>query len=282
MVPVTGSQQPSNVLKSFSDTETQSLANIELTTKSLTVSDAAAAPTIKLNVNAAKFVKEYLKKNNGDLQKIEDRSTPYFKIIDAAFTKQGLPVELKYLAIVESELNRNAVSKAGAVGPWQLMPVTARELGLKVSRKYDERKNYYKSSEAVARYLKYLYSVYGDWLLVIAAYNVGPGNIDKAIKKAGSRNFWRLQQYLPAETRGHVKRFIGIHYYFEDGGSVTTLTKAEKEHYMQLCNSYNKARDCEKEERKAVTINQPAGTVPEREIVVKTEPLDAVKMVKEK
>ncbi|HUQ97016.1 MAG TPA: lytic transglycosylase domain-containing protein, partial [Chitinophagaceae bacterium] len=112
-------------------------------------------------------------------------------------------------------------------GPWQLMPTTARELGLRVSKKTDERKQYYKSTTAAAKYLRDLYSEYGDWLLVIAAYNAGPGNVNKAIRKAGSRNFWKLQAFLPAETRGHVKRFIGTHYFFEDAGSETTLTKAE-------------------------------------------------------
>jgi membrane-bound lytic murein transglycosylase D len=107
------------------------------------------------------------------------------------------------------------------------MPETAKLLGLKVSTKYDERTNYRKSTKAAAIYLKDLHREFGDWLLVLAAYNCGPGPVHSAIKTSGSRNFWKLQNYLPAESRGHVKKFIATHYYFEGQGGVTTLTKAE-------------------------------------------------------
>jgi membrane-bound lytic murein transglycosylase D len=191
----------------------------------------AKAPQVPMNPQAATFVAQYLKKNNEGLQKVEQRSAPYFKIIEAIFTKYEIPVELKYLAVVESDLLRTAVSRVGAAGPWQLMPGTARELGLRVSKKNDERKTFHKSTVAAAKYLRDLYRQYEDWLLVIAAYNAGPGVINKAIKRSGSSNFWKLQGFLPAETRGHVKRFIGTHYYFEERGSETTLTKAETKQY---------------------------------------------------
>src|SRR5206468_5976800 len=100
--------------------------------------------------------------------------------------------------------------------------------------KYDERRNIYKSTNAAAKYLSDLYTQYGDWLLVIAAYNSGSGHVDKAIKYTGSRNFWRLQNYLPAETRGHVKRFIATHYFFESHGSITTVTKTEAAIYKKV------------------------------------------------
>lgn len=190
-------------------------------------SNAAQAPQIRMNPAASKFVQDYIKKNSEVLQQIEARSEPVFRIMEPILSKYDVPVELKYLAVVESDLKRTAVSRVGAAGPWQLMPVTARELGLKVSKKSDERKHLYKSTTAAALYLRDLYTQYGDWLLVIAAYNAGPGTVNKAIRRAGSRNFWKLQAFLPAETRGHVKRFIGTHYFFEDGGSETTLTKAE-------------------------------------------------------
>ena len=99
--------------------------------------------------------------------------------------------------------------------------------------KYDERTHFYKSTVAAAKYLKDLYGEFNDWLLVIAAYNSGPGPIYKAIKKSGSRNFWALQQYLPEESRGHVKRFIGTHYFFEGQGSLVTLTKSETARYLK-------------------------------------------------
>jgi len=113
---------------------------------------------------------------------------------------------------VESNLKPSAVSRVGAKGPWQLMPQTARELGLKVNHNLDERKNYYKSTRAAAAYLRDLYNELGDWLLVIAAYNTGTVNVYRAIHRSGSRNFWDLEKYLPAESRAHVKKFIGTQY----------------------------------------------------------------------
>jgi membrane-bound lytic murein transglycosylase D len=154
-------------------------------------------------------------------------------MMDSVFTLYHLPTELKYLAVIESELKATAVSHVGAVGPWQLMASTARDLSLKVKGKYDERKNYNKSTVAAAKYLRDLYNQFGDWLLVIASYNSGPGKVLTAIKKSGSHNFWVLQNYLPAETRGHVKRFIATHYYFEGYGSITTLTKTEVMSYKR-------------------------------------------------
>jgi len=149
-----------------------------------------------------------------------------------------LPVQLKYLAVVESELKTTALSRVGAVGAWQLMPETARNYSLKVSSRYDERKHLYKSTVAAAKYLNYLHNIFNDWLLTIAAYNGGPGTVFKAIKRSGSRNFWKLQDFLPMETRLHVKRFISTHYFFEGEGSVTTLTKQEKEGYLKKFESF--------------------------------------------
>ncbi len=206
---------------------------------------AVEAPKILLHPKAKQFVAGYLKTNDEALVKVKKRSAPVFKIIETIFRQHNLPVELKYLAVIESDLKTSAVSPVGAVGPWQLMPGTARELGLKVSGKYDERKQYYKSTVAVAKYLKDLYRAYGDWLLVLAAYNGGPGTVNKAIKKSGSRNFWQLQYALPAETRGHVKRFIGAHYYFQDGGSETTLTKNEVIAYRIAMQEFFKSQSVE-------------------------------------
>lgn len=181
----------------------------------------------RLNPRAVSFVKEYIDKNKEDLSEMKDWGRPYFNVMDAILTSHNLPKELKYLAVIESRLHTSAVSWAGAVGPWQLMPATARVLGLKVGRHVDERTNYIKSTHAAARYLNDLYDQFGDWLLVIAAYNGGPGNVLKAIRKSGSQNFWDLQYYLPAESRNHVKKFIGTHYIFEGQGGLTTLTKKE-------------------------------------------------------
>lgn len=195
--------------------------------KDLFDNDQAAIAGPRLNPRAISFVQDYMEKNSEDLESMKAWGKPYFNVMDMILVSHNLPKELKYLAVIESRLHTGAVSWAGAVGPWQLMPATARLLGLKVSRKKDERTNYIKSTHAAARYLTDLYDQFGDWLLVIAAYNGGAGNVLKAIRKSGSRNFWDLQYYLPAESRNHVKKFIGTHYIFEGQGGLTTLTKKE-------------------------------------------------------
>lgn len=189
--------------------------------------NSSATPKIGLNKHVKGFVTAYLKKEDEFLQKMKARSQRYFGTIEAVFHSYALPLELKYLAIVESKLQPKATSPAGARGMWQFMPVTAKELGLRVSGKTDERLHTHRSTVAAAKYLQRLYAEFGDWLLVLAAYNSGPGTVYKAIKKAGSKNYWALQRFLPAESRGHVKRFIGVHFFFEGAGSVTTQTRAE-------------------------------------------------------
>lgn len=213
------------------------------------VREEAAAPKISLNKNASKFVKDYLRKEDEALLKAKERSRSYFKMMDEVFSRYDLPVELKYLAVVESDLKTSALSRVGAKGLWQLMPQTARELGLTVKGKFDERTYAYKSTVAAAKYLKALYAEFGDWLLVLAAYNGGPGTVYNAIHRSGSRNFWALQSFLPAESRGHVKRFIGTHYFFEGEGGLTTMTKSETLAYQKAIEILNASRQSEKEER---------------------------------
>ena len=187
-----------------------------------------------LSLTSRPFVKDYIKRNDDNLSKIKVRGELCFGMMDSIFNRFGLPVELKYLAVIESELKSTATSRVGAKGPWQFMPETAKVLGLKITRHYDERTNYRKSTRAAAMYLRDLYAIYGDWLLVLAAYNGGPGPVNYAIKKSGSRNFWKLQNYLPAESRDHVKKFIATHYYFEGQGGETTITKAELKKLMAV------------------------------------------------
>ncbi len=177
---------------------------------------------LTLHPRAIPFVKDYLDLNEDRLVKMKSTAIPYFKMIDKIFTEQDLPNELKYLAVIESDLSSAATSWAGAVGPWQFMPETGRLMGLKVSKYRDERRDLYKSSYAAAKYLKGLYAQLNDWLLVIAAYNGGPARVESAIRKSGSRNFWDLQYFLPAESRTHVKKFIATHYIMEGQGGITT------------------------------------------------------------
>jgi membrane-bound lytic murein transglycosylase D len=152
---------------------------------------------------------------------------PYFRMMDNILASYGIPKEMKYLAVIESHLQTWAMSWVGAAGPWQFMPETGRRMGLVINSNIDERANYYRSTHAAAKYLKELYGQLGDWLLVIAAYNGGPGRVFSAMRRSGSRDFWKLQQYLPEESRNHVKKFIGTHYIMEGTGGETTSTADE-------------------------------------------------------
>jgi membrane-bound lytic murein transglycosylase D len=214
-------------------------------------------PAIGLNKKAVLYVKTYLKENNSTLVMVKNKSAYYFTIIDSVFTKYDLPVQLKYMAVVESNLKTSARSHVGAAGLWQLMPATARIFGLRTTKKHDERFHVYKSTIAAARYMKDLYTEFDDWLLAIAAYNAGPGRVHYAIRQSGSHNFWRLQYFLPAETRNYVKRFIGVHYYFEGQGSVTTLTKTEAQQYKKTVAEFI-AKNSETNEIKNEIVNDVA------------------------
>ena len=173
----------------------------------------------QVNPHAESYMQDYLKNHTKSLIKMKDWGTPYFNLIDNIFSQYGLPKELKYLAVIESNLSTSATSWVGAGGPWQFMPYTAREYGLVVNSNFDERRDYFKSTHAAARYLLTLYKQMQDWLLVIAAYNGGPGRVNSAIKRSGSRNFWNLQYQLPEESRNHVKKFIATHYIMEGEGN---------------------------------------------------------------
>lgn len=206
----------------------------------ITSTTAAEINATRLNPQAISFVTGYIDKHGDHLRKMKDWGRPYFDMMDAILTQYGLPKELKYLAVIESYLKTYAVSWAGAVGPWQFMPATARRMGLRVTSYVDERTDYYKSTHAAARHLNELYALYNDWLLVIAAYNGGPGNVDKAIRRSGNTDFWKLQYYLPAESREHVKKFIATHYIMEGEGGITTLTKEEAKELVNAGNTAEK------------------------------------------
>lgn len=175
----------------------------------------------QVNPNAEVYMQDYLRSHSSSLLKMKTWGMPYFNLIDNIFMQYGLPKELKYLAVIESNLSTAATSWVGAGGPWQFMPYTARDYGLVVNGAYDERRDYNKSTHAAARYLLALYKDMHDWLLVIAAYNGGPGRVYSAMKKSGSKDFWALQYYLPQESRNHVKKFIATHYVMEGNGDFT-------------------------------------------------------------
>ena len=210
----------------------------------------------RLNPRAINYVQDFMIRNKEEMEDMKTWGRAYFNLIDRILCQYSLPSELKYLAVIESNLKPTALSWAGAVGPWQLMPATARLLGLKVNKAVDERKNYTKSTKAAAIYLRDLYAELGDWLLVIAAYNGGTANVYRAAKKSHSMDFWNLQYYLPAESRNHVKKFIGTQYTFEGQGSVTTLTKSEATDQLSGSSMYVFNRKMNKnEEAGAKTLN---------------------------
>ena len=187
----------------------------------------------QVNPMAEGYMQGYLRSHKSFLTKMKSWGIPYFNLIDNILSQYGLPRELKYLAVIESNLSTSATSWVGAGGPWQFMPYTARDFGLVVNSVNDERRDYFKSTHAAARYLLNLYNQMHDWLLVIAAYNGGPGRVYDAMKKSGSKNFWSLQYYLPEESRNHVKKFIATHYIMEAGndnslGAFNTSMKSGK------------------------------------------------------
>jgi len=159
-----------------------------------------------------KAIKFYTEKRRNRSSIIIGRSTLYFPIFEDVFEAVGVPDDLKYLAIVESTLRPNARSKAGAYGLWQFMPATGKQFKLEQNSYIDERADIYKSTTAAARYLKSMHKRFDDWLLTIAAYNCGPNRVKRAIKEAGTKDFWKVYHYLPKETRGYVPSFIGVAY----------------------------------------------------------------------
>lgn len=198
-----------------------------------------------MNAEAKYFADNYIKKHTAYFNKMKVWGKPYFNLYDRILSSYGIPVQLKYLSVIESSLNSTAISWAGAVGPWQIMDATAREHGLRTGY-YDERADYVKSTNAACKILKDLYNTYGDWLLVVAAYNTGAGNVNRAIAKAHSKDFWKIQYYLPLETRNHVKKFIATHYFFEGSGGIATDNKAttlqNKDAYLDIaanCSTVN-------------------------------------------
>lgn len=194
--------------------------------------DTSKLPKIQwdeLNPRAVGFVKDYLEIHEARLTNMKVWGQPYFIMIESVLNRYHLPPSLKYLAVIESDLKSTALSSAGAVGPWQFMPGTAKDLGLMVTATRDDRMDLYKSTHAAAKFLSRLYEQLGDWLLVVAAYNGGPARVEKIIATKKSRDFWMIQQHLPAESRNHVKKFIATHYIFERNGSETTGIKKADE-----------------------------------------------------
>lgn len=166
----------------------------------------------KTKAKLQEFIEHYYLNNNRHLQDMQSKANPFFSVMNKVFDQFGIPDDLKYLAVIESSLNTRARSYAGAVGTWQFMASTARLLGLTVNKNRDDRKDLYKSTVAAAKYLSQLHAMFGNWMLVIAAYNCGPGRVQQAISSAGSSDFWELKHYLPQQSQKHVMKFLATTY----------------------------------------------------------------------
>lgn len=171
---------------------------------------------VEYNELLERIVKSYLKNKKGKYARLLTKSAFYFPMFEEQLAKHNVPLEMRYLAVVESALNPTAISRVGASGLWQFMYPTGKQFNLNVSSYVDERFDAQKSTEAAAKYLKSLYKTFGDWDLALAAYNSGPGNVSKAIRRSGgSRNYWNIRHHLPRETASYVPIFYATMYMFE-------------------------------------------------------------------
>ena len=201
-----------------SDKRYETEPDVEVTDEEM-VRRLSALPTViemPYNQIVRSYIDRYTKKGRAQVAAVLGLSLYYMPIFEQALEEQGLPLELKYLPVIESGLDPNAVSRHGATGLWQFMLGTAKGLGLEVNSLVDERRDPYVASERAASYLKDLYAAYGDWSLAIAAYNCGPGSVNKALRRAGGNvkdhDFWSIYSYLSPETRGYVPMFIAANY----------------------------------------------------------------------
>jgi membrane-bound lytic murein transglycosylase D len=171
---------------------------------------------IEYNPSLESVIKSYLKNRKNHLERLMALSDYYFPMFERELDNYDIPLEVKYLAIVESALKPRAKSRVGATGLWQFMFATGKQFGLDVSSYVDERSDPIKSTEAASKYLASLYKIFGDWDLALAAYNSGPGNVSKAIRRSGGyKNFWNIRPNLPRETAGYLPAFLATMYIFE-------------------------------------------------------------------
>lgn len=188
----------------------------ELLKSRLAEMDSKSPFRIEYNESLENVIKSYLKYRKRSFDRLMAISEYYFPIFEEAFAKEKVPLEIKYLAVVESALNPKAVSRVGATGLWQFMYQTGKQYNLKVDSYVDERSDPLKATAAAAKYMSNMYSIFGDWELVLASYNSGPGNVSKAIRRSGGKqNYWNIRKHLPRETRGYVPAFLATMYLYE-------------------------------------------------------------------
>ena len=194
--------------------------------------DLPLHPIAADNPHLRRKIADYLGDGSGSTERMLGRASAYFPVFEHYLNKYGMPAELKYLAVAESMLVPGAVSQARAAGLWQLMPATAREMGLRVDGTVDERLDLYRSTEAAVLMLRDLYAQFGDWHLALAAYNCGPGRVRQAIRRAGGyTQYARVRPYLPRESRRYVAAYVAAAYatnYYGDHGLTPTAPALEK------------------------------------------------------
>lgn len=198
------------------DVEVSYNLSTELLKERLAKMDAKSPFNIEYTQGLENVIKSYLKNRPRAYERLMAISEYYFPMFEEHLAKYNVPIEIKYLAIVESALNPRAKSRVGAGGLWQFMYGTGKQYGLEVNSYVDERSDPLKATEAACQYLSSLYNIFGDWDLVLASYNSGPGNVTKAIRRSGQyRNYWNIRKHLPQETQGYVPAFLATMYIYE-------------------------------------------------------------------
>lgn len=202
-------------LDNYSESEYDLISDEEIKARLSSIQNEVIKPKFVPAVRS--YIKTYTVKRRDRTEAMLGRTAIYYPMFEKMLAESGLPTDLKYLSVVESALNAKAVSRSGAVGLWQFMPATGRECGLKINRTVDERMDPEKATQAAIKYLTRLYKRYNNWELALAAYNGGPGRVNRAIKRGRSKNFWKIRRYLPRETRSYVPAYIAAtyvnHYY---------------------------------------------------------------------
>ncbi|MEN9908031.1 MAG: hypothetical protein RLZZ540_1180 [Bacteroidota bacterium] len=209
-----------DITKDIENINTDEKVDYELPTEllkaRLEAMNAKSPFNIQYNQGLENVIKSFLKNRKKSFERLMAISEYYFPMFEETFAKQNIPLEIKYLAIVESALNPKAVSKVGATGLWQFMYQTGKQYNLKIDSYIDERSDPLKATAAAAQYMSNMFSIFGDWELVLASYNSGPGNVAKAIRRSGGQqNFWSIKQNLPKETQGYVPAFLATMYLYE-------------------------------------------------------------------
>ena len=188
----------------------------ELLKARLAIMDAKSPFNIEYNQGLENIIKSFLKNRKKSFERLMAISEFYFPMFEEAMARQNVPLEIKYLAVVESALNPKAVSRVGATGLWQFMFQTGKQYGLNINTYVDDRSDPLKASDAAALYMSNMYKIFGDWDLVLASYNSGPGNVSKAIRRSGcQQNFWNIRKHLQKDTQGYVPAFLATMYIYE-------------------------------------------------------------------